>query len=87
MIQRYDWKNLSGWDETKKGKWCKYEDVDKLEEQNKQLLDALVNYYKEHTCQDCTELLELNDCPLSKCDCMIFKTIIENITGKKPEEL
>jgi hypothetical protein len=40
MIQRYDIDDSGIWEEDT-GDWCKSEDVDQLEKQNKQLLDAL----------------------------------------------
>ena len=75
MIQRY----RIPWDDCEEdddGKYCLLSDVEKLEEQNKQLLDAL---------SECVHELGLFD---KICSVYIKNSrLIESITGKKPEEL
>jgi len=61
---------------------CKYEDVEKLREQNKQLLDALKDKQKAISnvhCTNCTDK-NINDF----CIHCIYN--FKKITGKKPEE-
>jgi hypothetical protein len=58
-------------------------EVDHLEEQNKQLLDALVKIYNYNKCNHCK-----SECPFFKtCVLKETKELIISITGKKPEEL
>lgn len=45
-IKKYEQNNNNYWTEEEKGNWCKYEDVEQLEEENEELR----NHVCEHAC-------------------------------------
>jgi len=89
MIERYNIHHLINYMQFSNTDWCKSEDVENLEEQNKQLLDALIKCMNEY-CYDCTDD---NISPHWNSGCSgtceigkILIPVITSITGKKPEE-
>jgi hypothetical protein len=84
MIQRYDVYTLDHYET--EDYWCKSSDVEQLEQQNKQLLDALINNYK-----DIANIVDLCDragiltVGIMR-NLLDNKALIEKFTGKKPEE-
>jgi hypothetical protein len=90
MIQRYNIHHLINYMQFSNTDWCKSEDVEKFEQQNKQMLDVLKVWYKfskslgtEH---DGT-IINIEDWLCLATNCSITESIIISITGKKPEEL
>jgi len=85
MIQRYNIHHLINYMQFSNTDWCKSEDVEKFEQQNKQMLDELLRCYKEmdHIDKVC-KLANVHPFDLMRSS---LENIIISITGKKPEEL
>jgi hypothetical protein len=49
--------------------------INKLEESNKELLEAIKEFYKTEVCEDCEN--DQDWCPLENCACLTFKKLIQ----------